>query len=164
MSTVNSNLESFVKPIQDAVFNALSSMGQVTVVLESKKIVPSSELGFALGDVSGVVAINAEKITGSLALCFDSSLICKFYSNILGGTPVTSVDADVKDAAMEVTNVVFGNAKRDINKFGFDIKPSLPSVVTGSKHTIHHPQKSQCLCLSFKSEFGRLYIECSALM
>jgi chemotaxis protein CheX len=162
MNSSKVNLESFITPISDAVTSVLLTMSQVELKQDSYKIIPSSELIASKGSLTGVVSIKAENLTGTLALNFDESLICKIYSNILSGESVPKVNDDVKDAAMEITNIVFGNAKRDINKLGFDIQPSLPNIIHGEQHKIHHSQKSQCLCIVFASNIGNLYVECSA--
>jgi chemotaxis protein CheX len=155
-------LASFVEPIRLNVCAVIETMGQVQLHMNSQNIGSCASHASAQGDISGVIAVSDLKMTGTMAVIFEKNLILKIFSNILGGETVSNIDPDVRDAVMEMTNVIFGNAKRDVNKLGFDIQPALPSVVEGPAHKIHHNQKGECLSLSFDSDWGRMFIEFSA--
>lgn len=151
----------FVEPLRVSVTGVVSTMAQVELALKSHKVQSCPELGAARGDVSGVISISAQDFSGTMVLSFESQLIRKIYSNILGGEDVPEINADVRDAVMELTNVIFGNAKRDINKLGYDIQPARPSVIDGAGHRVHHNPKGQCLSLLFQSAHGALNVEWS---
>jgi chemotaxis protein CheX len=163
MSIPSIPLQSFVDPIVLNVCSVIETMGQIKLKPQMPEISPCATKLSLHGDVSGIISVQDAKMSGTMAVIFEKNLILKIYSNILGGEPVAAIDHDVRDAVMEMTNVIFGNAKRDINKLGFDIQAARPSVVEGPGHKIHHDPRGNCLSLTFESEAGRLFIEFSAL-
>lgn len=148
----------FINPLVAAVVEVLRSMAQVelhrgTPFLRTPTTPPSQ------ADVSGIIAMNSDRFLGSMAICFDQSLILKIYKNMLG-SDAQEINNDVKDAVSEITNIIFGNAKRDLNGAGHTIAPAIPSVVAGPRHEVRHSLSGHCFCIPFESEHGKLLVEC----
>ena len=68
-----------------------------------------------------------------------------------------AIDADVLDAIGELTNVIAGNAKAQLEEYSLSL--SLPNVISGIGAEIRFPEKSQPITIPFNSEFGPLAIE-----
>lgn len=149
----------FVNPIVGAVVSVIDQMAQLKLQQGKPYIRGKGEAPKTRGDISGVIAVQSDQMQGSLALSFKESLVKKIYSNMMMEEK-SEIDEDVKDTVMELTNIIFGNAKRDLNKEGHSIKPAIPSVITGKDHEVRHSLKGLCLCLPFSSEFGELNVEC----
>jgi chemotaxis protein CheX len=73
----------------------------------------------ALGDVSGIIGITGDAI-GSLALSFSEYTICKIVSNMLG-EEFHSVTRDILDAVGEITNMVSGVSRTQMEKMGMSV-------------------------------------------
>lgn len=152
----------FINPLVQAAVEILRSMAQIelkrgTPFLRTPTTPPSQ------ADVSGIIAMNSDRFLGSMAVCFDRSLILKVYRNMLG-TEANEINNDVKDAVSELTNIIFGNAKRDLNAAGHTIAPAIPSVVSGPSHEVRHSLSGHCFCIPFESDHGKLLIECIVSM
>lgn len=150
---------SIVNPLIGAVTEVLKSMAHVELdrgvpfVRKDPRERPSSS------DISGIIAMNSDRFLGSLAICFSESLALTVYENILGAK-APSLDDDVKDLVAELTNIIFGHAKRDLNATGHTIAPAIPSVATGKGHSISHGVEGLCVCVPFSAQAGSLVVEC----
>jgi len=149
----------FINPVVAATLHTLESMAQIKLVRGTPKLRKSGEPVEARGDISGVIAMNSDRFLGSTAICFEEKLILKVFSNMMG-TETNEISDDVKDAVAEITNIIFGNAKRDLNAVGHTIAAAIPSVVSGKGHEIRHSTNGVCIVIPFESDFGRLLIEC----
>ncbi len=148
----------FVNPVVKAVGEVLQTMAQIQLKRETP-FLKSAEHKPLVGDITGLVAMNSDRFMGSFAISFEESLALKVYGNMLG-SPASAINDEVKDAVMEMTNIIFGNAKRDLNVMGHTIAPAIPTVITGKGHQINHSVDGACICIPFSSEFGRVSVEC----
>jgi chemotaxis protein CheX len=149
----------FINPLVGAVVEVLKSMAATELKRGTPYVRKPGEKAGSTGDISGVIAMNSDRFVGSLALCYEKNLILSVYANMLG-TKVAEINDDVKDAVSELTNIIFGNAKRDLNAAGHTITPALPSVITGPNHEIRHAVSGMCLCVPFEGSTGKLLVEC----
>ena len=149
----------FVNPFVNAVVSVLDQMGGVKLTRGAPHIRKSHAAASAMGDISGLIAMNSDRFLGSMAISFEEKLILKIYQNMVGSEEKT-ISSDVKDAVAELTNIIFGNAKRDLNAIGHTISPALPSIVTGKNHQIHHAVDGVCIILPFECADGHIQVEC----
>lgn len=152
----------FVNPIVGAVVDVLETMAQIkmergTPGLRDKNS-PKTH-----GDVTGMISVNSENFSGSLAMVFKEDLILSIYKNMMSEDK-TQIDDDVKDCVMELTNIVFGNARRDLNLIGHSIKPARPSVISGTNHEVVNSGQGLCLHLPFTSPYGSMIVELLIMM
>lgn len=149
----------FVNPIVSAVVQVLGTMAQLELTRGTPFLKKATDSSAAIGDISGMIAMNSNRFLGSMAICFEKSLALQVYAKMLGETP-SDLNDDVKDAVSELTNVIFGNAKRDLNVAGHTIAPAIPTVVTGPKHEIRHAARGEVICIPFSCPHGKLMVEC----
>ncbi len=110
-------------------------------------------------DVSGIIGLTGQA-SGSVVLSFSTSAALKIAGAFMG-TEVTELNQDVTDAIGEMTNMVSGGAKAELNKFGFNISISIPSIVIGREHRISKPKDVPCVMVPFTTEFGDFSVEVS---
>jgi chemotaxis protein CheX len=110
-------------------------------------------------DVSAIIGITGTG-TGAIVLSLPADLACKVTGTILNEKH-DEVDQDVIDCAGELVNIISGNAKRDLVRFGFaDLHMSLPHVVVGSHRSVWHSRDMPCLRTQFHlSEYGSFSVE-----
>lgn len=149
----------FINSIALAVIDTVSSMAGITFTRDSPSLRSASEMCSLPGDVSGVVPMNSQKFLGSFSLSFEKSTILAIHNAVLGEN-VTSIDTDVLDCVAELTNIIFGAAKRDINTRGHTIFPAIPTVINGPRYKVHHSPGGVILCLPFSSAVGGMMVEC----
>jgi len=149
----------YIKPFVDAVVTVIETMSQVKLTRQTPFIKrPGVQKPVPVGDITGIVAMNSDRYVGSMALCFQEPLMLEIFNKMIGGS-ATSINDDVKDAVAELTNIVFGHAKRDLNALGHSIKPAIPTVITGKNHEVRHSVEGLCVVIPFESIFGHVLVE-----
>jgi chemotaxis protein CheX len=141
----------FINPIVAALANVLETMGKVKTTRGTPFVKQPGQISKSQGDISGIIAMNSERFTGSLALLFEEKLITTVVANMLGKAP-QGLDDDVRDCVGELTNIVFGQAKRDLNELGHTVGMAIPSVVTGKGHEVSHLVDGVCIVIPFEGE------------
>ncbi len=112
-------------------------------------------LEFAPTDgVSGVIGLSG-KAVGTVVLNMSPQVAVKAASVMLA-SEMTEVNSDVLDAVGELTNIIAGQAKAQLEQY--DLRVSLPNVVTGDDHRLHFPSNVAPLCVPFNSPWGPVSI------
>jgi chemotaxis protein CheX len=129
---------------------------QIKLQVTAGKIASKNHM-FEAGDVvAGVIDIEIDGFSGSVALCFTEMVFKKIYKLILGDE-IQTIDKDSADAAGELINIIYGHAKTALNQtHGLNLKPVLPKILL-------NPPVEQTggavLCLPFNSEAGNFRLE-----
>ncbi len=105
--------------------------------------------------ISGVIGLSGHAV-GTVVLSVSQSVALKAASTMLM-TEATEVDADVLDAVGELTNMVAGRAKSQLEELQLSV--SLPSLITGTDHEIRFPSNVTPICVPFETEWGDLTLE-----
>jgi len=110
------------------------------------------------GDISGVIGLVSEHFTGSVVISFPEATFLAIINKMLGEN-YTELTPEIQDGAAELTNIIFGFAKRDLNEKGFGIKMAIPSVVAGKDHTIQNHSNGARIAIPFESSVGKFSVE-----
>ena len=103
------------------------------------------------GDVSGIVGITQDRLEGTFTVCFSIASMRNIIPRLLG--PGVEVTVDIAaDAMGEITNMIFGRIKTDLNERGHNVRLSLPSVVRGPSHFINHLHGGRYMMMPFDVE------------
>lgn len=105
------------------------------------------------GDVSGVVGFVQEKLEGTLTTCFNMKTIHHVLPRLLGDDVVVTQDIAM-DAVGEITNMIFGQIKTEMNQRGHHLRFGMPSVITGSGHFISQMHQGRYMIMNFEIEDG----------
>jgi chemotaxis protein CheX len=100
------------------------------------------------GDVSGVIGMVQEELEGTLTLCFNFDTMRLVLPKVLGKSIEVTHELAV-DAVGEVTNMIFGHMKTDLNRRGFQLKLGIPSVITGRGHFLSHFHRGRYMIVPF---------------
>lgn len=111
----------------------------------------------AAGDVSGIIGITGET-EGSLSVSFSEPCICHIVSNMFGES-VTAINHEVEDAVGELTNMISGDARREMAEKGIVLKAAIPTVISGKNHTIKHMAKGPAVAIPFETAGGSFLVE-----
>jgi chemotaxis protein CheX len=108
-----------------------------------------------LFEVSGVIGLTgAAKGTVVLTLAREAAMMAA--TAMLGERPET-INADVRDAVGELTNMIAGSAKAKLEHLKLSV--SLPNVITGKGHCIDFPSKVTPICIPFECAWGDVAVE-----
>lgn len=146
----------FINPFIEATLEVLDVMANVKA---EKDFLFLKEESNALGDITGIITINSEKKLGSMSISFTEAVYLKVMSSMLC-EEVTEINDENKDGIAELCNQIFGNAKASLNKLGYYLDMTIPTVVAGANHSITHAANGSVVGVYFNTEFGTFVIEC----
>jgi len=111
----------------------------------------------ASGDVSGIIGLTGSA-TGSMALSFSEGAIFKIVSNMLG-EQIKKINNDITDAVGEITNMVSGAARKELEPLGLNVLAAIPTVVLGKGHSIKHVLGGPSIIIPFEIEEGPFVVD-----
>lgn len=107
------------------------------------------------GDVTGIIDISGQA-EGSLAITFSHDCICHLVANMFG-EQVDTINQDVKDAVGELTNMISGDARRQLAESGLPLQAGIPQVFSGPGHKVEH--SGPAIAVPFETPGGEFTIE-----
>jgi chemotaxis protein CheX len=111
----------------------------------------------AVGDISGIIGLTGAA-RGSLALSFSGGCILRVVSNMLG-EEITDLNGDIQDAVGEITNMISGAARKNLEAKGFNISAAIPTVVFGKGHSIIHVMGGPSIIIPFETDDGPFVVD-----
>ena len=145
----------FVNPFINGLLNVLETMAQTSLKPGKPK---RKQSDVAQGDVSGLIGMVGPQVKGSMSITFDENLALAIMERMVGERH-EKIDAEVGDMVGEVTNMICGNAKRDLAEKGFDFGMATPIVVSGKQHSISHQVDGSKLIMPFMCDDGYAHME-----
>jgi chemotaxis protein CheX len=142
----------YINPFIISLANAFQTMLDCKVTRGAIGLKNSSSPGH---DVSGVIGLSGKAI-GTVVLTLSEAVALKAASVLLM-CETTEINADVVDAVGELTNVVAGGAKAQLEEF--ELAVSLPSVITGRNHEVRFPSNVVPICVPFHTDWGDFALE-----
>ena len=111
----------------------------------------------AVGDISGIIGLTGSA-RGSLALSFSERCILRVVSNMLG-EEITNLNPEIQDAVGEITNMISGAARKNLEAKGFNITAAIPTVVFGKGHSIIHVMGGPSIIIPFATDHGPFVVD-----
>lgn len=143
-----------VNPFINATINVLETMAFMTVDAGQPYLKKDN---VAVGDVSGVLGLTGVA-NGTIAVTFEQKCILQVVSNMFGET-MSELNSEIADAVGELTNMISGQARRELEEMGKVFKAAIPSVVTGRNHSITHYSNGPKIAIPFYTDNGEFTIE-----
>jgi len=143
-----------INPFINATLSVLETMAFITVT-PGKPYVKKDNV--AVGDVTGLLGLTGVA-NGTIAVTFEEKCILTIVSNMFGETMET-LDDSIADAVGELTNMISGQARRELGQMGKVFKAAIPSVVTGKNHSIRHYSDGPKIAIPFSTDGGDFTIE-----
>lgn len=106
-------------------------------------------------DVSGVIGLSGGAV-GTVVVSLSRNVAVTATEVLLGTRPET-IDADVIDAVGELANMIAGRAKAELEPLALSL--ALPTVITGTEHTVSFGSAAQAICIPFSCAWGDLSVE-----
>jgi chemotaxis protein CheX len=110
-------------------------------------------------DVSGMIGLSG-KARGMVVLSMSREVALGAAGTLLGEVQ-TEINADVADAVGELTNMVAGAAKAQLDHLQMSV--GLPTVITGKAHCIEFPKNTTPICIPFDCIWGAVAVEVGIL-
>ncbi len=144
----------FIDAFSEGTLNVIKTMANISP-MPGKPYLKKD--GSANGDVSGVIGFTGA-VTGSMALSFSEKSILKIVSNMLG-EEIQEINGDIKDAVGEITNIISGAARKELELKGFNVLAAIPTVVSGKGHSIAHVLGGPSIIIPFEMEAGPFVVD-----
>lgn len=162
MSTHNKFI-SFSKPFIDGMRNVFKTMVFTDVEHGSPEIKSST---LSHGDISAIMGLSGvvgkgdekKKFKGMFVMSFPEETYCKVASAMLM-EEYKEMNDEITDVGAELTNIITGNAKNDLNSQDYFIDMSTPSTVSGKDHKINYPPNTIVVLIPIRCEHGEFFLE-----
>lgn len=139
--------------ISTAVTAAISTTFGATVTTGESEI--GRGMVSLVGDVSGVIALVQDGLEGTMTLCLTFETVRDLLPRIVGSSISVTREMTL-DAVGELTNMVFGQIKTQLNGRGYGLKLGIPSVVTGKGHFVSQFHRGPYMIIPFYLD-GQLF-------
>ena len=145
--------ETLANDISTAVSQAMKQTFGVDVVPGPYEI--GEGMVSLVGDVSGVIGMAQAQLEATLTLCLTFETVRNILPQVIGKTVSITHEMAV-DAVGEITNMIFGQIKSDLNGRGYKLKLGIPSVVTGKGHFVSQFHRGKHMIVPFQLD-GQLF-------
>ena len=146
----------FINPFLQSVVAILEAQTQTVFKPQKIRLQPAGE-SIDVG-IIGIIGLNCSKFRGHIALCFPTPVFLKVYEKMLGEVH-TEITAETEDAVGELLNMMYGRAKTEWNKSGFDFSPVIPTILRGEKISVRQQTGGPAIIIPFDSEVGTFRVE-----
>jgi chemotaxis protein CheX len=143
-----------VNPFINATINVLETMAFMTVTAGKPYLKTDNT---AVGDVSGVLGLTGVA-NGTISVTFEEKCILAVVSSMFGET-MKELNNEIADAVGELTNMISGQARRELEEIGKVFRAAIPSVITGRNHSIIHYTEGPKIAIPFNTADGNFTIE-----
>ncbi|OFY98917.1 MAG: hypothetical protein A2070_12910 [Bdellovibrionales bacterium GWC1_52_8] len=147
----------FINPFINATQKVLKIQCR-TDTTAGKPFVKKASDPMLLGDISGIIGITSETFNGTLAISFSEKIFVKLATNMLG-KEYGQISPEIVDLAGELSNIILGQTKIELNQLGYRIQQAIPSCVWGKDHKIKHFGGGACIVVPFETADGLFHIE-----
>lgn len=141
------------KDIVTAVIRSLRETFNIDVTADPPEF--GEGLVSLVGDISGIIGMVQQQLEGTLMLCMTNEIVRDMLPQVLGkSVPITHEMA--VDAVGELTNMIFGQVKNELNQREHQIKLGIPCVVTGKGHFVCQFHRGKYMIVPFHLD-GQLF-------
>jgi chemotaxis protein CheX len=134
----------FINPFVIAAQTVFKTMLNIDLTLGKPTLKEAKTIS---GDVTGIMSMVGDK-KGTIALSFKEKGAL-FVFNSLMGDEASAIGPDVVDAIGELTNIVSGQARKEFERQGINLKASIPMVVVGQEVETNFITKLPIVSLPF---------------
>jgi len=146
----------FINPFLVAAKNVLETMCQTKVTALAPSL---KEDNNSFGDVSGIVGMASETVTGCMVLSFEEACILQIVAKMLFEEPKKKIDDDIVDAVGELTNMICGGAKAHLSKLNSNFELATPTMIVGKGVELSYHTEAPTIVIPFSTEHGKFVVE-----
>lgn len=144
----------FINPFLSAAVNVFGTMLNTTLTRGPLSI---KQDGAPIHEVNGLIGLSG-RCRGMVMVSVGRETALNAAGVMLGARP-NDLDGDVMDAVGELTNMIAGAAKTQLEEYKLNI--GLPTVICGKVQTIKFPPEAPPIVIPFESALGPVCIEVS---
>jgi len=146
----------FINPFLEGTIEVLKRIAGVTAKSGTLGV---KDLDAPLdGEISGMILLDTARFMGSVILSFPEKTYLAIASKMLGEAH-EAITAANHDGVGEITNQVFGYAKRILNERDHQIKMALPTILLGPTPAELPLATGSRIAIPFESDVGPFTVE-----
>ncbi len=146
-----------INPFIKGVYNCMETM----VGIKPVRLAPYLKGGsLATGDITGIIGFAGKNINGSIGLSFPTETALMIY-NLVMNENENRLTLELMDLTGELANIVAGGAKKVFAEAGLSFHISIPTIIVGKEHTIHHQFSTSAVIIPFRLNEHSFLIEIS---
>jgi len=146
----------FINPFLHATQNVLGTMAQTKAAAKKPHLKDGVN---TYGEVTGIIGMTSEKITGIMIVSFSETCILRLVATMLMEEARTEIDDEIIDAVGELTNMICGNAKAELAKLNHKFDLATPTMVVGKGVEISYHSDAPTIVIPFDTEAGPFVLE-----
>ena len=147
----------FINPFIEGTLHVLNVQCS-TVATPQKLELKSKFVSPVPVEIAGIIGINSKSFKGVISLCFPQIVFLELMSKMLG-EDYREMSDELKDGAGELTNMIFGHAKKVLNENGHTFEKALPTVACGKDLNIETQSLGESVILPFLVSGNQFYME-----
>jgi chemotaxis protein CheX len=155
----HSNFLAFSKPFMEGAQAVFKTMISTDLVAGKPKIKEESD---SLSDLTAVINISGnlddKPYQALLVISWPYSTYVKMSSAMLQ-EEYAEYNKEIKDVGAEISNMITGNAKRDLNKLGYTCSMAIPTMIEGKGHKLNYPNGTTIVYFPINCDHGEFVIE-----
>jgi chemotaxis protein CheX len=145
----------FINPFITSTVRVIATMAAIQPVPGRPRIKTDSR---TYADVTGIIGLLGEGVEGTMAISFAESCILRVVSNMLG-EEITDLNNEIEDAVGELTNMISGAARAELETKSYSFRMAIPSVITRRGHSIAVITRFPIVQIPFETDYGPFYVE-----
>lgn len=145
----------FINPFLNAAIKVVKTMSNIDPV-PGKPSLKKNNLTF--GDITGVIGLAGLNVSGNLVVSFEASCILAIV-NAMFQSDYTELNNDIVDAVGELTNMICGNTKHDLNVLGISIQMATPIILQGKSIAISQLSVAPVIAIPFSTPNGSFCVD-----
>jgi len=146
----------FINPFMVATVHVLDTLAHVKAQ-PGKPYLKKDKI--ARGDVTGCIGLTG-KLRGTVSVSFSEKCILSVVSSMFG-EEFKELNEEIRDAVGEISNMISGQARRQLEDDGLSLSAAIPTVVMGKNHSLSHFTTYPVIAIPFATEHGEFTIEVS---
>lgn len=148
--------QAFIDAFSNATVNTIKSMCSTQVT--AGELFDKGHQTQAPAAISGLIGLTSAVVSGSITLSFSKKVFLTLMEYMFL-EPQSELTKETEDAAAELLNIIFGQAKVALNEKGYAIQMAIPSVLRGSDIQSSYSHVHTAKVLPFKTSVGEFYVE-----
>jgi chemotaxis protein CheX len=146
----------YINPFLSSTKNVLETMCQTAVTANKPYL---KEDTYSYGDISGIVGMASETVTGCMVLSFSESCILQIVAKMLYEDPKEKIDEEIIDAVGELTNMICGGARAQLAKLNSKFDLATPTMIKGKGVEISYFSEAPTIVIPFSTDNGPFVVE-----
>lgn len=145
----------FIQPFIKATVDVLHTMASTQFEVGE---IRRKDNGQLYGTVTGLIGLAGENELGNMCISFDQPAILAIVNRMIGEEHLT-INQDIVDAVGELTNIICGAAKKELEDIGIQIDMATPTVFLGSELKLSQMAPNSTFSIPCRTNDGSFVIE-----